>query len=225
MPRPSNPPHAPSNAQATAQTLARTRREKALVAALVALFTAGAVGYGLMLGIRAALITFGLPFEIATRLADMASTLTTYPDLGLGEVGPMQTLEERQALAWRSLYILAAAQRLGEATDFEHAMAIEHGYFLRHVAAEERRVRAAALVDVTKRLLGDRTEEQADSHVPLLGWRAVVDDRTTPECKWANGRNFRADRIPVIGLPGGVHPRCRCVAGPPIKGAPMIPSV
>ncbi len=214
---------APPPSEGVAQAKARTRKQKQLVTALVALFSAGTVGYGLLIGIRAALLTYGVPVEIATWLAQMSSTRTSFPDLGLGAIGPMQRAEERQALAWRAIYILGAADRLTEALDLIHAQHVEEGYFERHVLAEERRIRAAALVDVTNRLLGDRIEER--DKVPLLGWRSVIDNRTTPECAWANGRNFRADRLPVIGIPGGVHPRCRCTSGPPVKGAALIPSV
>ena len=214
----------PPQSESDAQKKARTRKDKALVAALVALFASGAVGYGLMVEIRAALISWGLPVEMASWLANLTSSETKLPDLGLGAVGPMQKLEERQAFAWRGIYIWSAAERLLDAAHTAHAERVERGYFFRHVAAEERRIRAAALVDVTSRLLGDRTEEQTVERVPLLGWRSVVDQRTTPECRWANGKNFRADRIPVIGVPGAVHPRCRCTSGPPIRGAALIPS-
>ncbi len=215
---------APHPSEGNAQQKARAKKDKVLIAAIVGLFSAGATGYGLMLGFRTALVIWGLPIEVASWLAELASTKTGFPNLDLGEVGPMQKAEERQARIWRAVYTLSAAERLMEAPDIQHAEDIEEGYFARHVAAEERRIRAAALVDVTRRLLGDRTEEQPHKEVPLLGWRAVLDDRTTPECRWANGQNFRADRMPIIGIPGSVHPRCRCTAGPAIKGASLIPS-
>ena len=217
-------PSSNPQASATAQT-AQTRKQKKALVALVALFSSGAVGYGLMLGIRTVLMGLGLSTEIAHALANLASSKTDFPNFDVGEIGPMQKLERRQSLAWRALYVIAAAERLHDAQDFERAFQREHSYFLRHLAAEERRLRAAALVDVASRLLDDRTEEQETSKVPLLGWRSVIDQRTTPECKWANGQNFRADRIPVIGLPGAVHPRCRCTSGPPVEGAPLLPSV
>jgi hypothetical protein len=47
----------------------------------------------------------------------------------------------------------------------------------------------------------------------------------TPECRWANGRNYRADQMPVIGFPGAVHARCRCAASFPLPGAPLLPSI
>lgn len=215
---------APRPSEGSAQQKARTRRDKRLIAAIIALFAAGATGYGLMVGIRAALVTWGLDLEIAVWLSELASTHTQTPDLGLGAIGPMQKAEERQAFAWRAIYILGACERLHEAKDLEHAETVERGYFARHIAAEERRARAAALVDITARLLGDRTEEQQSEKIPLLGWRAVIDARTTPECAWANGKNFRADRIPIINVPGATHPRCRCTSGPPLPGAPLIPS-
>jgi hypothetical protein len=52
--------------------------------------------------------------------------------------------------------------------------------------------------------------------VPLLGWYAHPDDRVTPECKAADGANFRADVMPMIGWPGTLHGgTCRCKPGPP----------
>jgi SPP1 gp7 family putative phage head morphogenesis protein len=215
---------APRPSEGNEQDRARTRRDKALVKAIIALLAAGAEGYGLVVGIRAALITWGLPIEVAAWLADLVSSQTEPPDLGYGTPGPMALAEETQARAWRAIYALGAAQRLSETEDLDRAEHVEEGYFARHLAAEERRQRAATLVDITNNLLGDRTEEQ-EGKVPLLGWRAVIDARTTPECSWANGQNFRADKMPVIGLPGSVHPRCRCTSGPSIPGAPLIPSL
>lgn len=212
--------HPPS--EKSAQQKAQNRKDKALIAAIVALFASGAAGYGLLVGMRAALRAWGLPIEIAEWLSNLAAEDTTTPDLGIGEPGPLQKLEAQQAPLWRALYVWGAAERLLSSPDLVRAERAEVGYFARQLAAEARRARAAALVDLTSRLLGDRVEEQPDEHVPLLGWRAVIDDRTTPACRWANGRNFRADRIPIIGFPGAVHPRCRCTSGPPIKGAPLI---
>ncbi len=192
---------------------------------IIAAFAANAVGFGLMLTFRMALLEWGLKYEAAEWLAALASTKTEPEHLDIGPVGPMQKHEIKQSHAWRAFYILAAAERLSRTDDLAHAEKVEEGYFARHVAAEWRRQRAAALVDVTQRLLDDRTEEAPTTGPPLLGWRAVLDDRTTPECRWADGKNFRADQIPAIGIPGSVHPRCRCTSGPPIKGAALIPSV
>lgn len=137
--------------------------------------------------------------------------------------GPAQTIEMTNAAAWEGLYLVTAAGRLAEAeAEGPAALALakeaEERYFDLHLVAEERRMRAAALQDMAARLNVDRV------HPELLGWRAVLDDRTTPECRWAHGRNFRADRMPVIGWPGAVHVHCRCSPGPAIPGAPLIPS-
>ena len=56
----------------------------------------------------------------------------------------------------------------------------------------------------------------------LVGWKAVMDSRTSAECAAANGKNFPADRPPVIGWPGAVHPHCRCVPTKPYAGAGMV---
>ncbi len=214
---------APRPSEGTPANRERTKRDKVLIAAILGLFSAGATGYGMLLGMRAALVVWGLDPEVAAWLGALASEHLEPPPLDLGPPGPMEQHEAKQAPLWRAIYILGAAQRLSAADDLDRAETVEQGYFDRQVAAEARRDRASALVDMTSRLLSDRTEEQA--RIPLLGWRAVLDDKTTPECRWANGQNFRADRVPIIGVPGAVHPRCRCTAGPPIKGAPLIPSL
>ena len=142
------------------------------------------------------------------------------PDLPSGFTGgPAYRAEEEAAAAWRAIYAVAATDRLSNPTDFDLAVERELQNYTLHTEAEERRLRAAALVDAAAQLMSDRTTDN------LLGWRAVVDDRTTPECRAAHGCNFRADRMPLIGWPGAVHMRCRCSAGPPIPGAPLLPSV
>jgi hypothetical protein len=45
------------------------------------------------------------------------------------------------------------------------------------------------------------------------------------ECIAANGHNFYAEHGTVIGLPGSVHNRCGCYAGPPWTGAAMVDDV
>ena len=219
---PRDPPAQPGQAQAT-----QTKHNRQVIAALVAVLVAGATlaPYPLLvsevavllLGLRPAPAREDVDWLLAFGLSDVIPTGIPY------DVGPVQKLEQRQAPAWRALYLVVACQRLALAraagpAELEVARLRESGYFEAHLRAEERRMRSAALVDATARLLEDRLDE------PLLGWRAVLDSRTTRECRWAHGRNFRADQMPVIGCPGAVHVRCRCSAGPPIPGAPLIPS-
>ncbi len=129
--------------------------------------------------------------------------------------GPAEVLENAAAVQWRARYLIASARRIddrmaGGQTQLQ-AVAAERQYLDLHVDAQRRRVEAARAVDAAAGLYGNE-----------LGWYADKDDRTTPECRWADGRNFYADRQPVFGWPGAVHPRCRCVAGPAFDGARLL---
>lgn len=89
----------------------------------------------------------------------------------------------------------------------------ERRYFGQHRDAIWTRAKAAMAVDMA-----------AMEHGLLLGWHAHDDDRTTPDCRDADGKNFRADSMPLIGFPGTVHARCRCEPVGPYPGAPLLPS-
>ena len=90
----------------------------------------------------------------------------------------------------------------------------ETRYFGQHHDAMWSRAKAAMAVDMA-----------ALEYGLLLGWYTHLDDRTTPECAAANGKNFRADVMPLIGYPGTVHgSSCRCRPGAPFTGAPTLPS-
>jgi uncharacterized protein with gpF-like domain len=56
----------------------------------------------------------------------------------------------------------------------------------------------------------------------VLGWYSVRDERTTWDCLVRHGKNFHVSEPPGGMLPGSVHPRCRCSAGPPHPGARII---
>jgi len=90
----------------------------------------------------------------------------------------------------------------------------ETRYFGMHRDAIWSRAKAAMAIDMA-----------ALDYGMLLGWYAHRDDRTTPECRDADGKNFRADAMPLIGYPGTVHGgTCRCTPGAPFPGAPLLPS-
>lgn len=89
----------------------------------------------------------------------------------------------------------------------------ERRYFGMHRDAMWSRAKAAMAVDMA-----------ALEHGMLLGWHAHDDDRTTPDCRDADGKNFRADAMPLIGFPGAVHVKCRCTPVTPYPGAPLLPS-
>lgn len=89
----------------------------------------------------------------------------------------------------------------------------ETRYFGQHRDAIWSRAKAAMAVDMA-----------ALEHGLMLGWYTHMDDRTTPDCAAANGKNFRADAMPLIGYPGTVHAKCRCEPGAPYPGALVLPS-
>ena len=130
----------------------------------------------------------------------------------LKEVVPEDATARRitkpEEATFRGLYLVNAAERriAGKRT-----IAQENAYLVAHVKAAVARKRAwAALKDAEKRW-GE-----------LLSWRAVHDERTTPDCLALDGKNFFAHSPPGGTPPGAKHWRCRCVAGPPLSGAPVV---
>lgn len=113
----------------------------------------------------------------------------------------------RQNLIRRAAYLINAARRIttgmrsGQTLD---TLARESKYLHQHLDASAKRTEAARMV----------AEQAKQQDSMLLGWYARMDSRTTAECRTANGKNFRADRVPLIGYPGTVHVHCRCKPGP-----------
>ncbi len=139
------------------------------------------------------------------------------------DVGPVEQAVRDAEPAWLALYLVRATERLAAAAaqgpdELRSAESAEVRYSQLQRAASARRAACAREVDRAAQIYADREPEG------LLGWAAVIDGRTTPECRWANGRNFDATRPTVIGVPGSVHLRCRCSVRAPIPGAPLIPS-
>jgi hypothetical protein len=142
------------------------------------------------------------------------------PRLGYG---PATNRVEALNLMRRAQYLVHAARRMSDAwklararnedpvAALKAALDTERRYFGQHILALESRMAAASRVDSASMMWG-----------PLLGWYARMDARTSAACRYANGHNFRADRMPAIGYPGMVHPVCRCLPGPPIPGASML---
>lgn len=114
-------------------------------------------------------------------------------------------------LRYRAAFIKNALRRIAKAPDWRIALKRELDFWKAHIRAGQRR-----------KLMGKRVDFVAKRHGELLGWYAKMDDRTSAECRAADGRNFLAFTPPVIGYPGGVHPHCRCVPGPPYPGAKMV---
>lgn len=119
----------------------------------------------------------------------------------------------------RAVYLINAVRRLapafrarGEgADDRRHrALAAETRWLEAHEDAERKRNESG------RRVAEAVSGRQPDAHGEvLLGWYAVLDRRTSLDCRQANGRNFDALVPPPIGYPGTVHLYCRCLPGPP----------
>lgn len=139
--------------------------------------------------------------------------------------------QHRANLIRRAQYLLAAGRRLGTAVvrqartpgSVSKALATERRYLRQHLDATRKRIDAAAKVD---QVWQQETAKSGMLNKPgLLGWLAVMDDRTSAECRAAHRRNFDPLRPPPIGLPGTVHPDCRCKAGPAWNTDRMVDSI
>lgn len=123
--------------------------------------------------------------------------------------GAIQRAQAREEMFYRAAFVLSAARRIQERLDrgasLADAVRPERGYWKAHEAARRSRQEAARRVADTADQLG----------TVWLGWYSHVDDRVTPECRAADGCDFRADRMPRIGWPGVPHGgTCRCRPGP-----------
>lgn len=122
--------------------------------------------------------------------------------------GPAARNVQRGEVMYRAAYVANASRRINDdlaaGRTMKKALAHERRYYAMHELARRNRQRGALAVDGA-----------AEAYGQLLGWHAHEDDRTTPECRAADGHNFRAGRQPAIGYPGTVHMYCRCSPGPP----------
>lgn len=118
-------------------------------------------------------------------------------------------------LYFRAAYVVNAAWRIqgnidgGKST--AEALRAEAKHYAAHRAARENRLEVAA-----------RVGKAAALHGKLLGWYRDAASDSEAECIAADGANFYADRPPLIGLPGAVHPHCRCRPGPPHATRMMV---
>lgn len=194
----------------------------ALAQTLIGIFTAaiagGIVGLVLALKVKAALLAAGVSAVIAAFIVAYAAS--SLPDRQSPfRPGPAERLVLAKIPFYRAWYIVNAVRRLeqAEATgDLDAAERREGTYFAWHLRAMRNRIDRAQQVDRAAKRLARKG---------LLGWKAMMDGRTTAECRAANGKNFRVDREPMIGWPGAVHPHCRCIPVAPFPGSPVIPSL
>lgn len=181
----------------------QNNRHKAVLAALVAWF-------GSKESIKATELTADLVNMMVTAGFSRASAVTageittSAPVTGRtrgGAPGPDGTVAGKVAAdepEMRAQYLLAAAERLNEADDSEKAKAAEERYLQQHLQAGKNRMQAAKKLD------------DLFKQAPVLIWRTVMDEHTTPECAALNGRLFTVKTMP--GIPGAMHSRCRCSA-------------
>lgn len=176
--------------------------------------------------IAALKLRFTMSAELWQGLEGSATVAMDSPPPVTGVVGHASEQTSRQNLLRRAQFVVSAGKRL--AGDIRQAraqgkpvsaalldgLARERRYYSMHVAAMWNRATAAG-----------KTDMAALEHGDLLGWLAVMNDRkTSPECRAASGKNFRASAMPKIGYPGSVHPHCRCMPVAPWPGAPLLPS-
>lgn len=154
--------------------------------------------------------------------------MMSWPESPMEGTGPAQRYMIRQNSLRRAQFMWSACKRvqaaivaarsrnepIGQAV--RDALATEKRFMGQHIAASTQRIRASTAVDGA-----------ADAYGNLLGWNARLDSVTSAGCRAASGKNFYADRPPVIegapSYPGAVHPSCRCFPSAPFRGAPILP--
>ena len=196
-----------------------------LIAVIIAALTAAVTVAELVTALRVVMKAVGVG---VIALSAVAALALSWPHGVLEATGPASRWAIRTNLLRRAQFFLSACQRVQQAIvaarsknqpvmdAVRAAITAEQRFMGQHVAMSRRRVSAGSAVDGMAATYGN-----------LLGWNAVIDAATTYGCRHANGRNFYADHPPVVegspALPGAVHGRCRCFAGPPRRGARVLP--
>jgi len=195
--------------------------EAALVTAIAGLLLTAVSAAAVLEALK---LRFTLSQDMWSALSGSAGIAMENPPPVTGVIGAASAHTSRQNLARRAQFVLSAGKRL--AGDIRQAraegkpvtralldgLARERRYYAQHVAAMWNRATAAG-----------KTDMAAMEHGDFLGWLAVMDDRTSPECAAASGKNFHASAMPLIGYPGSVHPHCRCMAVAPWPGGKLLP--
>lgn len=203
----------------TAPVATSDSTDAALILAVAAILSSGA-GAGVTLAALRRLLT-GLVSASAVRI--VWSLVRATPPLGVYDQAADSAMraEAQAEIQFRAAYVLNAAKRVDtelirySRTDprqrIARVAAIERRFLAQHLQAIERRRQVAAAADRAARSYGAR-----------LGWHAVLDERTSIECRAAHGSNFEVGSRPLIGYPGAVHPHCRCRPGPPFRNGRLL---
>lgn len=142
-----------------------------------------------------------------------------------GFYGPATMASERLNLTRRAQFVVSAARRVGSDMIAARSRGQSLPDALARAVQRERRLYGQHLMATWNRSqAGAQADSAAMTYGLLLGWHATIDAKTSAECRQANGRNFYADHMPLIGYPGAVHPHCRCQPGAPFPGARLVPS-
>ena len=196
-----------------------------LLAVIIAALTAAVTAAEIVAALKAVMKAIGVGVIALTAVAALA---LSWPHDVLEGTGPASRWAVRTNLLRRAQFFLSACQRVQQAIvaarsrnepvmdAVRAAITAEQRFMSQMIAMAQRRVSASSAVDGAASTYGD-----------LLGWNTVIDARTSQGCRDANGKSFYADHPPVIegspAYPGSVHPHCRCFAGPPRRGAPVLP--
>lgn len=149
----------------------------------------------------------------------------SHPPGQTGFYGPATMAMERANLQRRAMFVLSAAKRIGSDIVAARSQGRSVADSLAASLKRERRFYAQHLLATWQRSqAGAQTDSAAMTYGLLLGWHTVKDTRTSADCLAADGKNFYADHMPLVGYPGAVHPHCRCQAGAPFPGARLLPS-
>lgn len=148
-----------------------------------------------------------------------------HPPGQTGFYGPATMTVERLNTQRRAAFVLAAAHRIGADLRAARSRNQNMASVLVQSVRRERRFYAQHLIATWQRSqAGAQVDSEAMARGLLLGWHAQHDAKTSAECRQADGKNFYADHMPLIGYPGAVHPHCRCRAGAVFHGARLLAS-
>lgn len=210
-----------------------------LVTAVMVALAVGASIAATAATLAALLVGFAVTKEIAGAILSIMDHPKSFPALPNARRGAaMRTaLDERRMRAWflvnssRRVVTRVRTARASGGTSpgpgggggaggtpsaresVREALETERRYWQQHLGAQRKRREAADVVDAAVAV-----------HGALLGWYSQEDSRTSPECRAAQGSNFRVSQRPAIGWPGSVHPRCRCKPGPPFATSRTVDS-
>jgi hypothetical protein len=193
--------------QAQQKAQSESSQQDAEIAAVVAILVAGPP---LITAMKAISVAAKLPKKLVLALLAIIKYKPGKKAQAKGS-GPV-TAALKKNMRYRAAYLINAAQRLAAAPDLEAAIAREKTLFAAHKEASARRT-AAAKASVAM---------ATTSHSPVLGWGGILDNRTTPDCRWLIGKNYSVDNPPEGLHPGARHPRCRCYPTPSYPGKPVV---